>query len=127
MDTSKAINLDKLSPEQVAVLRDKDTERPFTGKLLHNDATGKYTCAACDNPLFASDAKFDSGSGWPSFDQAIPGSVKQISDSSLGMERVEVVCSNCCGHLGHVFPDGPKQTTGQRFCINSASLDFKSE
>lgn len=124
MDETKAVNLDKLTPEQLAILREKGTERPFTGKLLNNKDSGKYTCAACGAKLFESDAKFESGTGWPSFDQAIPGAVKQVTDTSLGMERTEVVCANCGGHLGHVFNDGPKETTGQRFCINSACLDF---
>lgn len=126
MDLSKAINMDKLTADQIAVLKDKGTEAPFTGNLLANKENGEYTCAACDAKLFKSDAKFDSGSGWPSFDQAIHGSVKEIEDTSHGMVRTEVVCANCGGHLGHIFPDGPKETTGQRFCINSVSLDFKS-
>ena len=127
MDETKAVNIDKLTPEQLAVLRDKATEAPFTGVLLHNKDSGDYTCAACGAKLFESDAKFDSGSGWPSFDQAIPGSVKEVTDISHGMTRTEVVCSVCGGHLGHVFDDGPADTTGQRFCINSASLDFEPE
>jgi peptide-methionine (R)-S-oxide reductase len=127
MDTTKAINIDKLTPEQLGILKDKGTESPNSGALLHNKENGEYTCAACGTKLFESNAKFDSGTGWPSFDQAIPGAVKQVVDSSLGMTRTEVVCSNCGGHLGHVFNDGPKDTTGQRFCINSLSLDFKPE
>jgi peptide-methionine (R)-S-oxide reductase len=92
--------------------------------LLNKKDNGEYTCAACGVKLFESGTKFDSGSGWPSFDQAIPGSVKEITDNSHGMVRTEVICSNCGGHLGHVFNDGPKETTGMRFCINSASLGF---
>lgn len=114
-----------LTPEQFSVLRNKGTERPFTGKLLHNDKSGDYTCAACDNVLFKSDAKFDSHSGWPSFDKAVEGGkVIAISDNSHGMERNEVVCGRCGGHLGHLFEDGPTKT-GLRYCINSVSLGFK--
>ena len=114
----------KLTPEQYAVLREKGTEAPFSGKLLKETRTGVYKCIVCDNPLFASDAKFDSGSGWPSFDQAIPGAVKLVPDDSHGMHRTEVVCANCGSHLGHLFDDGPKETTGQRYCLNSVCLDF---
>jgi len=124
MDITKAVNYKKLTPEQIDILQNKGTESPFTGQLLHNKDTGEYTCAACGSKLFESNTKFDSGSGWPSFDNAIPGSVKEITDHSHGMERIEVICSNCGGHLGHLFNDGPKETTGQRFCINSASLGF---
>ncbi|MGH7234721.1 MAG: peptide-methionine (R)-S-oxide reductase MsrB [Candidatus Saccharimonadales bacterium] len=109
------------------MLRDKGTERPFSGKLLHNKENGDYNCVACGAKLFESGAKFDSGTGWPSFDQAIPGAIKQLSDNSHGMERTEVVCANCGGHLGHLFNDGPKDTTGLRFCINSACLAFNQE
>ncbi len=116
----------KLTPEQYAILREKATEAPFTGKLLHNKDTGMYTCAACGHELFSSDTKFDSGSGWPSFyDVASKGAVKLTEDKSHGMKRVEVTCANCGGHLGHVFDDAFGQPTGQRFCINSAALDFK--
>ena len=124
MDITKAVNYKKLTPEQIDILQNKGTESPFTGQLLHNKDTGEYTCAACGSKLFESNTKFDSGSDWPSFDNAIPGSVKEITDHSHGMERIEVICSNCGGHLGHLFNDGPKETTGQRFCINSASLGF---
>jgi peptide-methionine (R)-S-oxide reductase len=127
MDETKAINNKKLTEEQLAVLKDKGTEMPFSGKLLHNNEKGDYNCAACNSKLFESNAKFNSGTGWPSFDQAIPGSVKEISDSSHGMERTEVVCANCGGHLGHLFNDGPKQTTGQRYCVNSVCLNFRSK
>jgi peptide-methionine (R)-S-oxide reductase len=119
---------DKLTPEQYHVLREKGTEAPFSGKLLHNDKTGNYTCAACGKVVFTSDTKFDSGSGWPSFyDVANTKAVKLIEDTSHGMHRVEVACANCGGHLGHVFNDAHDQPTGMRFCINSASLDFEEK
>jgi peptide-methionine (R)-S-oxide reductase len=113
----------KLTPEQYAVLRHKGTEAPFSGKLLKEDRDGMYTCAACGNPLFASDAKFDSGTGWPSFDQALPGATKLVEDTSHGMRRTEVVCAQCGSHLGHLFEDGPTKT-GQRYCLNSVCLNF---
>lgn len=116
----------RLSPEQYRVLREKSTEIPFTGKLLHNKDNGLYNCGACGNPLFPSDTKFDSGTGWPSFDKALPGAVKLHKDISLGIGRTEVTCAQCGGHLGHVFDDGPTGT-GKRFCINSCALDFKKK
>ncbi|MEI9913814.1 MAG: peptide-methionine (R)-S-oxide reductase MsrB [Candidatus Saccharibacteria bacterium] len=116
---------DKLTDEQYRVLREGETEAPFTGKLLHNEKNGDYVCAACGNVLFDSNTKFDSGSGWPSFnDPANTKSVKLIDDDSHGMHRVEVRCAVCNSHLGHLFNDAPDQPTGLRFCINSAALDF---
>ena len=115
-----------LTPEQYKVLREKGTEAPFSGKLLHADAEGIYRCAACGTPLFSSDAKFDSGTGWPSFDQALPGAVREISDDSLGMSWIEIVCAKCGSHLGHVFPDGPSKT-GKRYCMNSVCLNLEEK
>lgn len=116
----------KLSPEQYHILREKGTEKPFSSPLLEvHDKDMDFTCAVCGNVLFKGDAKFDSGTGWPSFDQAIPGSIETHEDNSYGMNRTEVVCAKCGSHLGHVFNDGPKETTGQRFCINGACLVTK--
>lgn len=117
---------EKLTPEQYAVLREKGTEMPGTGKYLHEKKDGTYNCVACGNPLFASDAKFDSGTGWPSFDQALPNAVKFEHDPAYGMERTEVLCANCNSHLGHVFDDGPT-STGKRFCLNSVCLDLEEK
>lgn len=116
----------KLTPEQYRVLREKGTEAPFTGKFVHTDTKGMFTCAACGNQLFSSDVKFDSGTGWPSFSDAIPGAVNMTADDSHGMHRTEVTCARCGGHLGHVFNDGPKETGGKRFCINSCAIDLDS-
>jgi peptide-methionine (R)-S-oxide reductase len=118
---------DRLSDEQYRVLRQAGTEAPFTGDLLNNKAAGTYHCAGCGEPLFLSLDKYDSGSGWPSFTAPASGeSVAEHHDSSHGMQRVEVRCSKCEGHLGHVFPDGPGPQ-GLRYCINSASLSFEGE
>lgn len=114
---------EKLTPEQYKVLREKGTETPFSGKYVHEKRDGTYNCVACGNPLFASTAKFDSGTGWPSFDQAIPGSTKSLVDDSHGMSRTEIVCARCGSHLGHIFDDGPT-STGKRYCLNSVCLDL---
>jgi peptide-methionine (R)-S-oxide reductase len=123
--TSTTREMRQLTPEQHRVLRQGGTEPPGTGKLLHNKESGTYRCAGCGAPLFASDTKYDSGSGWPSFTAPVEGeAVNEISDHSHGMVRTEVRCKACEGHLGHVFPDGPGPE-GLRYCINSASLDFE--
>ncbi len=118
---------EKLTPEQYHIMREKGTEAPFSGEYVHTKDKGMYNCAACGNQLFSSDTKFDSGTGWPSFDQAIPGSVKMEHDAKYGMDRTEVLCAKCDAHLGHVFDDGPAETTGKRFCINSACLMLKKK
>ena len=117
----------QLSEEEYEVLRNKGTERPYTGKYDNHFEKGKYVCAACENELFTSDTKFNSHCGWPSFDKAIKGSVIYKKDVSYGMIRTEVMCAKCEGHLGHVFDDGPKETTGQRYCTNSVSIKFIPE
>lgn len=114
-----------LTDEQKDVLFNEATEAPYTGKWLYNEADGSYFCANCGAVLFDSTHKFEAHCGWPSFDRAVPGSVKLTDDDSFGMQRVAVTCATCGGHLGHVFPDGPRETTGERYCINSLSLDFQ--
>jgi peptide-methionine (R)-S-oxide reductase len=118
----------QLTPQQYAVLRQKGTERPFTGEYVHAKEGGVYLCAACGQPLFESNTKFESGTGWPSFWDVIErGNVDLIEDNSHGMHRVEVACSRCGSHLGHVFEDGPRETTGLRYCINSVSLSLQKK
>ena len=119
----------KLTPEQYSVLREKGTEAPFSGKLLHEERGGTFKYAACGNPLFASDAKFTTNisglQGWPSFDEALPGAVAYQEDTSQGMHRVEVVCAECGSHLGHVFDDDSETKTGKHYCLNSVCLEFQ--
>jgi peptide-methionine (R)-S-oxide reductase len=118
----------KLTREQYEILRNKGTEEAFSGELLHNQSDGTYRCVACGAELFSSEHKFDSGSGWPSFyDIKNAKTIKLREDHSHGMNRVEVQCANCGGHLGHVFNDAPAQPTGMRFCINSCALNFEPE
>jgi peptide-methionine (R)-S-oxide reductase len=117
----------QLSSEQYHVLVENGTEAPYTGKYYLSKDTGTYNCVACGNPLFVSDNKFDSDCGWPSFDKALPGAIEYHDDISHGMTRIEVRCTKCGGHLGHVFDDGPQETTGKRYCINSIALNFKKK
>ncbi len=114
----------KLSPKQYQILREKGTEAPFSSELLNEKRPGQFKCVVCGNQLFASDAKFDSGTGWPSFDKALPGAVNFTEDLSHGMRRTEITCAECGSHLGHIFDDGPT-STGKRFCINGACLVHK--
>ena len=119
---------EKLSPEQYHVLRQAGTERAFTGEYENNKAEGMYKCAGCGAPLFSSDTKYNSGSGWPSYTAPVAeGAVDEHRDVSHGMVRTEVRCAKCEGHLGHVFPDGPREAGGLRYCINSAALDFEEK
>ncbi len=117
---------DALTPEEYAVLREKGTEAPFSSEFVHEKADGTYGCKVCGNPLFDSSAKFDSGTGWPSFDKPIEGAVINHTDSSHGMTRTEITCAKCGSHLGHVFDDGPTDT-GQRYCINGVCLDLEEK
>lgn len=118
---------DELTPEQYEVCRCGGTEPPFSGKYWDTKTAGTYHCAGCDSPLFSSDTKYDSGSGWPSFWDAITkDAIAEKTDGTLGMVRTEILCANCDSHVGHVFPDGPKPT-GLRYCTNSASLELKPE
>ena len=115
-----------LTPEQYVVLREKGTEAPFAGKYVHETKDGMYLCVACGNQLFSSEKKFDSGTGWASFDEALPDAVKHVPDDSHDMHRIEVVCARCNSHLGHVFDDGPT-STGKRYCLNSVCLDLEEK
>ena len=118
----------KLTPEQYDVLRRRGTERPFSGEYVYSKESGMYQCAACGADLFSSDTKFDSGTGWPSFTEpATAAAVDLVDDSSHGMHRTEVTCKRCGSHLGHVFPDGPKDAGGMRYCINSLSLQLEPD
>lgn len=119
---------EELTPEQYRILREAGTERPFSGIYTDHDEPGVYRCAGCGAELFTSGSKFHSGCGWPAFDQAVDeGNIVERKDTSHGMIRTEVLCAECGGHLGHVFPDGPTETTGMRYCINSAALEFEKE
>ena len=109
------------------VLREAGTERPFSGLYNNHYKEGVYKCVGCEAPLYVSDHKYDSGSGWPAFDRAVEGAVSYKKDNKLGYTRIELICSSCGGHLGHLFNDGPRQTTGQRHCINSVALSFVSD
>ncbi|RZS93774.1 peptide-methionine (R)-S-oxide reductase MsrB [Aquimarina brevivitae] len=113
----------QLTEAQYKILRQKGTERPFSGEYNIHFENGTYTCMACDTPLFTSESKFDAGCGWPSFDKSIEGSVEYVKDTSHGMIRTEILCANCGSHLGHIFDDGPTET-GQRYCVNSISINF---
>lgn len=115
-----------LDPERYRILREKGTERPFTGLYNTHFENGTYHCGGCGTPLFTSESKFDSGCGWPAFDRSVEGSVAYHRDTSFGMIRTEITCSNCGGHLGHVFNDGPTET-GVRYCVNSLSVDFEEK
>ena len=123
IDKSESDWKEQLTEEEYRILRDKGTERPHTGKYNLHFEEGTYKCAGCSQQLFESSSKFDAHCGWPSFDESIKGTVKYVLDKSHGMMRTEIVCSNCGGHLGHVFNDGPTET-GTRYCVNSISINF---
>jgi peptide-methionine (R)-S-oxide reductase len=127
-EATKQQRIQELTDQERQVTQEKATEAPFTGAYVNNHEDGMYHCKVCGAPLFSSSTKFDSGTGWPSFDQpVVVGAVKYIEDVSHGMRRIEVTCGTCGAHLGHLFPDGPQETTGQRYCINSCSLDFEQK
>jgi len=117
----------ELSPQQYFVLREKGTDRPSEGGLTSHFEKGTYHCSACNSQLFESNSKFESHCGWPSFDDSIKGTVLFVSDKTHGMIRTEIICASCNGHLGHIFDDGPKETTGQRYCVNTTSIKFIKE
>ncbi|XLS27741.1 peptide-methionine (R)-S-oxide reductase MsrB [Flavobacteriaceae bacterium M23B6Z8] len=126
VEKSEAAWKAQLSPEEYRILREKGTEYPHTGEYNLHFEKGMYNCRACNAPLFKSDQKFESGCGWPSFDDALEGAIEYHKDHSFGMVRTEIVCANCGGHLGHIFDDGPTPT-GMRYCVNSASIDFDDQ
>ncbi len=132
MDTNNKVDVSdeelkkKVGPEAYRVLREKGTEAPFTGKYVLETKTGTYNCVVCGNHLFSSESKFDSSTGWPSFDGALPGGVEYGEDNEHGMFRTEITCARCGSHLGHVFDDGPTKT-GRRYCLNSVCLDLEEE
>lgn len=124
VNKSEAEWKEQLGLERYKILRQKGTDFPHSGKYNMHFEEGTYVCGACGEPLFASNSKFNSSCGWPSFDEALPGKIEYVKDTSHGMIRTEIMCANCGGHIGHVFDDGPTQT-GQRYCVNSLSVDFK--
>ena len=125
-EQEKEKRIDELTEEERTVTQKGGTEAPFRNKYWDHHENGMYTCKVCGAVLFSSENKFDSKSGWPSYDRPVQNeAIRYIEDTSHGMSRIEAVCKNCGAHLGHVFPDGPTETTGQRFCINSAALDFR--
>ncbi|MDX1463372.1 MAG: peptide-methionine (R)-S-oxide reductase MsrB [Marinirhabdus sp.] len=126
IEKTEAEWLEELGPERYRILREKGTERPFSGAYNLTTEDGIYACGACKTPLFESSSKFDSGCGWPSFDESIDGAVEYVKDTTHGMIRTEILCANCGSHLGHVFNDGPTQT-GQRYCVNSLSVDLEKK